>query len=106
MKKQNQKVSSNNVALKNEFTSKTDVSSQIEDEKLRAKKTMMVDDDKVKINKASNAASDNNNDASNRNDDQDSKNVNEKERTTIPLLEQEIINASASIKHMMENSLT
>ena len=83
-----------------------DVSSQTEDETFRAKKTMAIDDDNVKINKTKNAANDNNNDASDRNSDQDSKNGNKKERAMIPLLEQAITNASASIKHMMENLLS
>ena len=102
LKKQNQNISSNNIALKNEFTSKIDVSSQTEDEKFRAKKTMTMDDNDVKINKTNDAANDNNNDANNRNTNKDSKNGNEKERVIIPLLEQAITNASSSIKHMME----
>ena len=87
LKKQNQNISSNNIALKNEFTSKIDVSSQTEDEKFRAKKTMTMDDNDVKINKTNDAANDNNNDASDRNSDQDNKNGNEKERIMIPILE-------------------
>ena len=60
---------------------------------------MTTDDDNVKINET-------NNDANDRNGDKNSKNGNEKERITIPPLEQAIMNASASVKHMMENSLS
>ena len=66
---------------------------------------MTTDDDDVKINKKDKAANDNSDDASNRSNNQHGKNGDEKERVTIPLLEQAIMITSASVKHMMENLL-